>query len=45
MKDSKARFDLMYKAFQVGMAELGDVIEAQIDAAWLFIEVYITLCF
>lgn len=33
MDDSKDRYELMYKAFQVGMAELGDVIEAQIDAA------------
>lgn len=31
--DSKDRYQLMYKAFQVGMAELGDVITAQIDAA------------
>lgn len=33
MEDSKERYDMMYKAFQVGMAELGDVIESQIDAA------------
>jgi outer membrane protein len=33
MDFSKERYDLMYKAFQVGMSELGDVIEAQIDAA------------
>ncbi|MBN2384105.1 TolC family protein [bacterium] len=33
MTDAQEHYDLMYKSFQVGMAELGDVIESQIESA------------